>query len=427
MRTMLQQLKAYVLIFLLILVLFSGSMGKATDHIDGAFTVENPRVDLTDLYAFVKNDSPKTLVVVLNVITAAQVWERPDENIAFEVLISPAKFDEVEKLINFSLDQQYKLSCVWQRSKFNCSSSTGTKVSGAINSENSQAGLRVFAGKRSDPFVLNGVWAAELAASNKIPEPFASNIIKNFNVYSIVAELDLVNELKTNELGTLAIGGQARNLATNLILDRIGRPEIANVVLQSNTGQDLRNLLNSEQALAVGSDLQSIIRQRIRENLDRYDQMDPAQFETDKDKLSDILSRDFLTIDLRLPCLDMTYFSLEAALLSGEKAQSCGGRSLEQDIIDSVYGLMVTGNPNNAISDGASTPTKPLKGEFPYLAEPNLGPKAILYSLAGRMISDLSVSGYKRTIMILVGLGCMPIVLALGFLGLRKFFRYLRY
>ena len=97
MRTMLQQLKAYVLIFLLILVLFSGSMGKATDHIDGAFTVENPRVDLTDLYAFVKNDSPKTLVVVLNVITAAQVWERPDENIAFEVLISPAKFDEVEK------------------------------------------------------------------------------------------------------------------------------------------------------------------------------------------------------------------------------------------------------------------------------------------------------------------------------------------
>ena len=422
-----QKYIAHVLISSLFFVIFSASMGKATDHIDGVFTVENPRIDLSDLYAFVKNDSPEKLVVVLNIITAAQVWERPDEDVAFEVLIRSANIDEVEKEINLSFEQKYKLSCVWQRSKFNCSSSTGTEVSGAINSENSQAGLRVFAGKRSDPFILNGAWAAKLAASNKIPEPFESNIIKNFNVYSIVAELDLVNELKINKLNTLAIGGQARNTETNLILDRIGRPEIANVVLQSKKGKDLRSLLNSEQALVVGSDLQIIIRQRIRENLDRYDQMEPAQYETDKDKLSNILSRDFLTIDPRLPCLDTSYFSLEAALLSDEKPQSCGGRSLKQDIIDSVYGLMVTGNPNNPISDGANTPTKPLKGEFPYLAEPNVGPKALLYSLVGRTISDLSVSGYKRTIVMLSGLGCMLIVLLLSFLGLRKFFHYLRY
>lgn len=427
MRSMSQQLKLSVLIFSIAFVIFNGGTVKATDHIDGEFTVGNPTIDLTDLYAFVKDDSPSTLVVILNISTAAQVWERPDKNTAFEILISPAKIDKNLKLISPAMDQQYKLSCVWLGENFECSSSTGTKVSGAINTIVSQAGLRIFAGKRSDPFVLNGMWAVELAARNKIPEPFEANIIKNFNVHSFVVELDLVHELQRDELSALAIGGQARNLATNIILDRIGRPEIANIVLQSNTGKDLRNALNSEPALTIKPDLQIVIKQRIRENLDRYDQMKIAPFEADKNQLSDILSQDFLTIDPSLPCENTRYFSLESSLLSGEESDSCGGRPLEQDIIDAVYGLMVTGNPNNLISDGASTATKPVKDVFPYLAEPNEGAQALVYSFVGRMISDLSVSGYKRTLVIFIGLGCILIALALCFIGLRKFFRYFRY
>ena len=418
--------KVFICILCLPLTVFSLGIAHATDHIDGAFSVANPKVDLTDLYAFTSEVDPSKLIVILNVITAAQPWERPDENVAFEILISPAAFEGKSQSITANVDEAYRLSCYWSKTKVDCASSSDTKLSTAVNQENSEDGLRVFAGKRSDPFVLNGAWAAELAVKNEIPESFNDNIIQNFNVFSIVVEFTLSQEIPWYKKRILAIGGQARNLETNLILDRIGRPEIANIVLQSNSGEDLREALNTVPALSVHSGLYGPMLNRIRENLDRYDRMSPTEFETNKDELAVILAHDFLTIDPNLPCGTAQYFDLEYALLLGRSALACGGRPIDQDVIDSVYGLMVSGNPYNHISDGVNEPTKPNTAEFPYLSEPNEGPKAFIYAAVGRILSDLSVAGSKRIAVSVVALAIILVVLALIALGLRKLFRRLQ-
>lgn len=419
-------IKVVAICFFVSLVVLNGNTIKAADHIDGSHSVANPQVDLTDLYAFVDETSPGQLTVILNIITAAQVWDRPDSDIGFEIAISPVSINANQKLFQTDLRNRYDLRCYWTKTAVNCLSSVGTKLSTNLNSENTNKGVRVFAGKRSDPFVLNGVWAAELAVNNKIPHPFRNNIIQNFNVYSIVAQLDLDTEIPFAQGNMLAIGGQARNLKTNKILDRIGRPEVANIVLQSNKGQDLRDDLNAQPALVLSEDLHRRILSRIRENLDRYDEMYPSPYEVNKDQLAAILADDYLIIDPKLSCSKAQYFDIEYALIAGKQAVSCGGRPLRQDIIDSVYGLMVTGNPKNKISDGANEPTKPVTDSFPYLAEPNTGAKALFYSVIGRIISDLSVSGEKRTMAALIGGLVLLVIFGMSLLGIRKLIRFVR-
>lgn len=372
------------------------SLAYATDHIDGAHAVNAPTVDLTDLYAF-KDTHEDRLVLILNAITAAQPWERPAPDAAFDIVIGAL----AEGTLELMPEDPFRLSCSWTDASAICETSAGSRIEAPlIGAIADPAPLRLFAGRRSDPFVLNGIWAGELALRDKIPAPFDANIIERFNTYALVAEIDIAAVMPAMADRALAIGAEVRDRASGRVLDRIGRPEIANIALQSNTGPDLRDTLNSYPALILPVAFRAEMRARLRENLDRYDAMDPAPFAVDKDALARILADDFLVIDPRLPCAGARYFDLESALLAGTQALQCGGRPLGQDVIDAVYGLMIHGDPTREVADGASTPTRPPGDAFPWLAEPNTGPHALLAALVGRGISDFSAPGRGRTVVL---------------------------
>jgi hypothetical protein len=388
---------------------FIASAVAATDHIDGSITVNSPTIDLTDLYAFTAGEHQERLVVVLDIITATQAWERPDPSASFEIVFGTLTRDEGVSTLQLLAQPRYRLRCSWQAQIASCEGPNGT-VDAPLGVVLDQAPLRLFAGLRSDPFVLNGVWASELAMNDSIPAPFDSNIIHGFNVYSLVAEIDIA-ALMPGLLGqAIALGAEVRDASGEQILDRIGRPEIANIALQSNTGPDLRDELNSFPALSLPDPFRSTVRTRVRENLDRYDAMDPTPYLSDKDVLAEILADDFLTIDPALPCDGARYFDLETAVLEGRQAENCGGRPLEQDIIDTVYGLLIRGSAYDPIVDGTATPTRTASASFPYLAAPNTGVNATVLALTGRGLSLLSVPGPGR-VGVLIGIGVSVVAL----------------
>jgi hypothetical protein len=382
----------------------------ATDHIDGVRTTNSPTIDLTDLYAFTTGERQERLVVVLDIITATQSWERPDPSASFEIVFGAMALDGHAQMHRLLPQPRYRLRCRWQAHVAACEGPDGTMVEAPLGVVIEPAPLRLFAGPRSDPFVLNGLWAGELAMNDSIPEPFDSNIIQGFNVYSIVAEIDIA-ALMPGLLGhAIALGAEVRDASGEQILDRIGRPEIANIALQSNAGPDLRDDLNSFPALSLPYPFRNTVRTRLRENFDRYDAMDPAPYRSDKDVLAEILADDFLTIDPALPCGGARYFDLETAALEGRQATHCGGRPLEQDIIDSVYGLLIRGSAHDVIADGAAMPTRAAGADFPYLAAPNTGFHAAVLALTGRGLSLLSAPGPGRS-GVLIGLGAGGLVL----------------
>lgn len=382
----------------------------ATDHIDGSITVNSPTIDLTDLYAFTSVEKQERLVVVLNIINATQAWERPDPSARFEIVFGAMKRVGHRFMSQHVLQPRYRISCRWQAHVATCEGPDDMMVVVPLGVMLDPGPLRLFAGLRSDPFVLNGLWARELAKNDSIPAPFDTNIIRGFNVYSLVAEIDIA-ALMPGLLGhVIALGAEVRDVSGEQILDRIGRPEIANLALQSNVGPDLRDELNRFPALTLPDPFRDTMRRRIRENLDRYDAMDPAPYRSDKDVLAELLADDFLTIDPALPCDGARYFDLETAFLEGRQATHCGGRPLDQDIVDSVYGLLILGSAYDVIEDGTTMPTRAISADFPYLAAPNSGFDATVLGLTGRILSLLSVSGRGR-VGVLLGLGASILAL----------------
>lgn len=390
----------------------------ATDHIDGGFSVNAPTTDLTDLYAFTVGPQQEKLVVILNIVTAAQPWEYPNPAARFEIVFGAVSRGEASPELRLIPTPRYRISCTWQEHGATCIGPDAVRMEVPLDVITEPSPLRIFVGRRSDPFALNGIWASELAVKNSLPEPFDANIIQGFNVFSVVAEIDIGNVMPNLSGFAIALGAEVRDGTGDYILDRIGRPEIANIALQTNTGLDLRDELNTFPALEIPPGFRNQMLLRLRANLDRYDSMDPTPYQSDKDELAEILADDFLTIDTALPCNGARYFDLETAVLTGVPAVSCGGRPLQQDVIDSVYGLLVRGNARDDISDGVANPTRHPQERFPYLSEPNTGSIAILQALIGRVLSNFSVAGPSRLRAIVVfGATAVIFLLLLGLIA----------
>jgi hypothetical protein len=93
--------------------------------------------------------------------------------------------------------------------------------------------------------------------------------------------------------------------------------------------------------------------------------------------LRDALKTDVLIVDTGKRCdssngyCEGGYLELEAELLLGGPAhRTCGGRTLNEDVIDKTLTLLVTKGAQ-AVSDGVSQATKPSSHTFPYLPDPN--------------------------------------------------------
>lgn len=90
--------------------------------------------------------------------------------------------------------------------------------------------------------------------------------------------------------------------------------------------------------------------------------------------LTELLLVDFLVVDTSKPYSEDSCFEIERSLLRGMAHTTCGGRSPNDDIIDTLYTWLVNAGNGPRVSDGVHQTGRPAGRSFPYLASPNPSP-----------------------------------------------------
>lgn len=245
-------------------------------------------------------------------------------------------------------------------------------------------GVRVFAGCRSDPFFINLEFMKELKQNKRIPQnPADLNSIAGQNVLSIVVEVEQPALLGTGAGSLVAVLAETTTSGSiRARLDRVGRPEIKNFCMMDkefdalNRDVDVRDLYSEEDGYHLRPNYLGAYRGRLNANLPSYDRLDDkADWPLDAQgnhPLTELLLADFLVVDLSKPFNEHGYFEIEQALLRGAEHQTCGGRWLDHDMVDTWLTVLINNGNGPRVSDGVDTPFAPASRTFPYMRAPTL-------------------------------------------------------
>jgi Domain of unknown function (DUF4331) len=241
--------------------------------------------------------------------------------------------------------------------------------------------LRVFAGLRSDPFFMDGVAIAQTIQTGRLAlKAPGTNGLHDSNILSLVLDVECAALLDGGPLfavvaETLAVGKRP------VRLERQGRPEIKNITLGPkvfdtvNRDLEIRALYNAEDAFHLRKEYLGAYRARLNANLAFYDGLDgKTDWPLGADgshPLTHLLLHDFLVVDVSKPYAEDSYLEIERAMLQGRAPQTCGGRSLNDDFLDTYFTLLINAGDGPRISDGVDQSTVPASPVFPYLAPPN--------------------------------------------------------
>ena len=207
-------------------------------------------------------------------------------------------------------------------------------------------GLRIFAGPRLDPFFI------DLAAEQATPKlerlafrPGGINAVDGADVLSIILELDTAMVLGPDTGPLLGVVGETLTSGGHPVqLERMGRPEIKNFILGDkkfdtvNRDLELRDLYNAEDTFNMSPTYGGAYRARLNANLPFFDRLDDTINWPPDDRgvhpLTEMLLADFLVIDTTKPYSDGSFLEIERAVLAGRPHTTCGGRPLDDDIVD---------------------------------------------------------------------------------------------
>jgi hypothetical protein len=378
------------------------------DHFSGPRALADPASDITDVYAFPSPERPGHLVLVLDVFPSAAPTALFSDALRYRFRLRPVTVrtaggtpafvpgaDEYRFDVCFATPSQHDGAAAQAGT---CTTPGGAEISFPVGEEKptEMHGVRVFAGPRSDPFFLDLV--AE-QATHKVEQlsfrPDGVNAVNGANVLSIILELDTATVVP--DAGPLvAVVGETVTAGGHPIrLERMGRPEIKNFILQDkkfdtvNRDLELRDLYNAEDAFDVSPPYAGAYRARFNANLPFFDRLDATIDWPPDDRgvhpLTEMLLADFLVVDTSKPFSDGGFLEIERAVLAGRPHTTCGGRAPDDDIVDILYTLLVGGLDGPRISDGVDGPTRPAIRSFPYLNSPNPDPpdlRAVLLAVA---------------------------------------------
>ena len=203
------------------------------------------------------------------------------------------------------------------------------------------------------------------------------------NVLSIVVEID--TELLP---GWTLVGVVAETLTRgefNVRIERVGRPEVKNMMLAPkdfdpvNRDLEIRDLYNMEDAFHLGESYAGAFRARLDANLAFWDGLDGKQDwpigEDGSHPLTDLVLADFLVVDVTRPYAEQgSFLEIELAARRGEPHRTCGGRSLNDDVMDTIFTQLVNAGEGPRIRDGVDAASRPATVTFPYLATANPDP-----------------------------------------------------
>jgi hypothetical protein len=176
-------------------------------------------------------------------------------------------------------------------------------------------------------------------------------------------------------------------------LERFGRVFVKNQLLAQlgvdtvNGDLDLRELYNQEDPFQLAPDYLGAYRARLNANLAVLDGIDekidwPLQPDGTH-PLTELYLADYQVVDVAKPYSEESYLEIELALLQGRAHATCGGRSLNDDAVDTNLTFVVTGGNGPRISDGVDQATVRASDSFPYLAPPNPDPAVAAERLKG--------------------------------------------
>jgi hypothetical protein len=375
-----------------------------SDHFSGPRAIAGPAGDICDLYAFPSPERPGHLVLVLDVLPAAPQDSYFSEAIVYRFRLRPVTISGVEAAAAFPFagqDQEIVFSCHFEAPRQGgagvlpvqegwCVAPSGETTRFRVHDEQgaSSDGLRVYAGLRAEPFFLDlpGIIESQKTGWLAFKE-VGTNAAIGFNVLSIVVEADCRPWLRSGRGPLLAVVGETVVAGKLPIrIERIGRPEIKNVILQLkqfdqvNRDLEVRDLYNLEDTFHMSKDYGGVYRARLHANLAFHDRLDgKTDWPLGPDgahPLTELLLADYLVVDVTKPYAADSFFEIEEATLHGRPHQTCGGRSLNDDVIDKLLTLLVNGGKGPRVSDGVDRPQTPVSDAFPYLAPPTHQPRA---------------------------------------------------
>src|SRR5215211_1410045 len=370
-----------------------------SDHISGPRALAEPIADITDVYTFPSPERPGQLVLVLNTLPFAPPSALLSDGLSYRFRLRPLTVGARDNPPRFVVvSHEFTFYCVFSDPAGGegeqgrgqggvCTTPSGETFPFSVNDERggSGHGVRVFAGPRWDPFILDAPAALNTIATGELAFTDPSAIfLDGKNVLSLVVEVDCAQLLPGAEL----VGVVAETLTRGTItvrLERVGRPEVKNLLLAPkqfdtvNRDLEIRDLYNSEDAFRLAPAYQGAYRARLNANLAFWDGLDGNQDwppdQSGAHPLTELLLADFLVVDLTKPYAEQgSFLELELAARGRRRHQTCGGRALNDDVMDTLFTLLVNAGTGPRIRDGVDQATMPASCTFPYLAPPNPDP-----------------------------------------------------
>ena len=357
---------------------------KAADHLDAPGLTPpggSVQTDITDIYAFRAPASPDRTVLVLDVNGVASPSEAapgPDRPFADRI---PQVGGDERVTYNFNVDNNgdaatdRRLAVRFGPPRADGSQRLHLKLMGAGGADsedgdggialngwstpfggspvvNEKHGIRVFAGRRDDPFFfdlpgfLNILGSGSLIGCGSPTAHPERDFFARRNVSSIVVELP--STLLT--AGSSKIGVWGSTNVPDLQIDRMGRPAIATVFIPNNPlppdrVSDGKSSLKSTYNHSDPVDDQANFRGEIVDTLVQGF----GRSNADANALADFLLPDILTVD------------------TASSAGFPNGRAPDDDVIDTELNLL----SNGAITTDCVPPDNRLLSTFPYLGNPN--------------------------------------------------------
>jgi hypothetical protein len=362
-----------------------------SDHIDGPRQIGDPSADLTDLFAFTSPENPARTVLAADVFPTCGQDAIFSNAITYSIVVrrakvtglgDNAKFETSDPEIRFSVKfDALERGSPGQRpvQRGTCTLPGGQTLRLTVNDEKGASTpdgtFRVFAGLRSDPFILGWLFVRGLVK--------CQNLLLHDNVLSIAIEFDTRRVLDPDRgslFGVIAetvpltrfnqfVGSQPPRI------DWIGRPEQTNMLLD-NKGMgdldDVRDLWNQQTPFALAQELRPLFLQRLKDSLAEWDMRDGQQDWTQPALAAHAIVRldDYLLFDVSKPITDASHLEIERSTLNGRTYQTGGGRTVDANVID-VMLTWIVNRDREQLEGGATRATKPGTKNFPYFAAPD--------------------------------------------------------
>src|SRR6476646_4974624 len=153
-----------------------------SDHISGPRALADPIADITDVYAFPSPEHPGRLVLVLNTLPFAPPSAAFSDGLIYRFRLRPLTANTRQDGAPFAAGgEEIVLECVFSapgsghgadapEQEGTCATPAGETVSMRVNDEcGGQAhGVRVFAGTRWDPFIMDAPNTLKTIATGKL-------------------------------------------------------------------------------------------------------------------------------------------------------------------------------------------------------------------------------------------------------------------